>query len=280
MHKSVATALDVLRDRGPGEVVRVSIEKAAMWWRLGDPIDLRKLIGRPSPVARLDGCRFELDASEMSENLRYLLLSGKHEKPERMLVRRFLDPTLPVVDLGGSIGVVSCITNRKMRHPRLHVVVEANPSLIPLLVRNRNANRCHFTVLNRAIGYGGARLRLHVSPNVLASTVYGESDTTIDVETTTLGAILDDQGYQRCNLVCDIEGAEADLVRNEAGTLSAHVDMFIVEVHERLIGTAPTQAMLRTLSDAGFETAGREWDAVALRNTRRERTPAARGSIA
>jgi FkbM family methyltransferase len=270
VRRSVTTALNVLRDRGPGEVVRLSIEKAGMWWRLGNPIDLRKLVGRPSPVARLDGCRFQLDAPQMSENCRYLLLSGKYEKPERMLVRRFFDPALPLVDLGGSLGVVSCIANRQMRDPRLHVVVEANPSLIPVLVRNRDTNRCHFAVLNRAIGYGDARLRLHLSPNVLASTAYKESDTTIDVETTTLGAVLDEHRFERCNLVCDIEGAEADLVRNEAATLAARVDMFIVEVHDRLIGTAPTQAMLGTLSDAGFEIVGREWDSVALRNTRHD----------
>jgi FkbM family methyltransferase len=265
MHKSVATALNVLRDQGPGEVARLSIEKAMMWWRLGDPINPGKLIGRPSPVARLDGCRFWLDAPEMSGNLRYLLLSGKHEKPERLLVRRFVDPALPLIELGGSIGVVSCIANRRMRDPRLHVVVEANPSLIPLLLRNRDANRCQFSVLNRAIGYGGERLRFHVNPNVLASGAYGDSDTTIDVETTTLSSILNEYGFERCNVVCDIEGAEADLVGREAPTLSSCVDTFIVEVHERLIGTLQTQVMLRSLADAGFEIVGREWDSIALR---------------
>ena len=107
--------------------------------------------GRPSAVARLDGCRFRLDTPEVSDALRYLLLSGKHEKSERILVKKYVDADLPLVELGGALGVVSCVANKLLTRPDQHVVVAANPALIPILLDNRDRNGCRFTVVNRAI---------------------------------------------------------------------------------------------------------------------------------
>src|SRR5262245_7643009 len=115
--RKVATALSILTNQGVEQVARVSLEKAGIWWRHGEPLEIGKFLGRPSEVARLDGCRFRLDTPVVSDSLRYLLLSGKHEAPERTLVRRWLDPALPVVECGGSIGVVSCITNALLDDP-------------------------------------------------------------------------------------------------------------------------------------------------------------------
>jgi FkbM family methyltransferase len=267
LQRRIATALSVLQHEGFREVARVSLEKAAMWWRQGDAFELLKLVGRSTPVARLDGCRFTLDAAEVSESLKYLLLSGKHEAPERALVRQFVNPALPLVELGGALGVVSCIANRLLTDPDRHVVVEANPSLIPVLAANRDLNGSRFTVLNRVVGYDQPFASFPIARNVLASSLRVETGHRVTVPTTSLAGILDEFGFDRSTVICDIEGAEAELIRRESATLASRVDTIIIEVHDQLLGVEQTRALWNTLRDAGFEVMAAAWDTVALRRT-------------
>ncbi len=71
---------------------------------------------------------------------RELLLSGQYESPERRACRRYIRADLPVVEFGACLGVVACSVNRRLKDPRNHVVVEANPHLLPILAENRDRN--------------------------------------------------------------------------------------------------------------------------------------------
>jgi hypothetical protein len=156
------------------------------WWRQGEVWQLRK-----SRYVRLDGCRIGLEDS-YPPGFRNLLLTGIFERPEREAIRRFLDPGLPVVELGGCIGVVACVTNRKLRSPRQHVVVEANPAMIPFLKTNRDRNRSQFSILQGAVGYesaGVVEMRFQEA-NPLASSAHIAAGTMTSVPAVTLGRIL------------------------------------------------------------------------------------------
>jgi FkbM family methyltransferase len=265
LQRKLATAWSILHSQGLEAAARVSMERAGMWWRHGSRFELGKFVGRPSPYVRLDGCTFSLESPVISPIVRDLLLTGQHEAPERALIRRHLDPSLPLVELGGSIGVVSCIANAMLHDPSRHVVVEANPALLPVLDDNRRRNGRSFTVLHRAVGYGAAGLNFPVSTDILASSTLIPTGATVAVQTTSLGAILQARGFQQCTLVCDIEGAEIDMVREEAAVLRESVAMLIMEVHDRIVGPEACDAMFRSLHDAGFELVDRVWDTVAMR---------------
>jgi len=267
LQTKVSTAFSVLARDGLRGVARISFEKAGIWWRQGEPIDLGKLVGRPVPVARLDGCRFFLDAPEVSESLRYLLLSGKHEAPERALAKRWVDTSLPLVELGGSIGVVACVTNRSLLDPTRHVVVEANPKLIALLHRNRAVNGCQFTVRHRALAYSDSVVRFHVAEQAISSSIHLPTTDVAVVPTTTLSAVLEEHAFDRCSVICDIEGAEMDLIEHEASVLAARVAMLILEIHPRKVGEAAITRLRQQLRHVGFEEVDRVWDTIALRNT-------------
>ena len=47
------------------------------------------------------------------------LLSGTYEKPEREAVLRYRQPNWSAIELGGCIGVVSCITNKLLKNPEI-----------------------------------------------------------------------------------------------------------------------------------------------------------------
>jgi FkbM family methyltransferase len=268
LQRKLATAWSVLSGRGFEEAARVSLEKAGMWWRHGAPFELGKLVGRPSSYARLDGCRFDLESNVITPSLEYLLLTGKHEAPERTLIRRHLDRSLPVVELGAALGVVSCVTNALLEQPANHVVVEANPDLLPVLDANRRRNRCGFAIVHGAIAYDSPVVSFAVASDILESSTRLNTASTVDVPSTSLTAILRTYPFQRFNLVCDIEGAEIDLVLQESDVLRDHVDVLIIEVHDRLVGEQACGEMMRLLERLGFELLERMWDTVAMRRVR------------
>ncbi|HJZ74988.1 MAG TPA: FkbM family methyltransferase [Vicinamibacterales bacterium] len=267
MGNSLKTAYDLLTADGPGTVARVSIEKLGMWWRHGSTFDIGRFFGLPTPIARLDGCEFELHWPSVADNVRYLLLSGKHEQPERTLVKQFVPRDAPIVEFGAAFGVVSCISNRRLADPTQHVVVEANPALIAVLTANRNRNHCRFEVLHRAIAYDAPVVRLDLDENPLASRVHSAGRTVTPVTTTTLRRIVEERGFHRCTLVCDIEGGELDLVRHEADTIGDRVETIVLELHERIIGSEQTAEILARLRDIGFRIVARRWESVVLKKT-------------
>ena len=102
----------------------------------------------------LDGCRFALQSLDSESEMWVSLVNGFYEQPERIALTRYLDPDLPVIELGGCAGVIACLTNRRLHDRRAHVVVEANPLMLPLLLKNARLNGCDFQVVNAAIAYG------------------------------------------------------------------------------------------------------------------------------
>jgi len=235
---------------------------AGQWWRQGEFWQLRK-----SPYVRVDGCRIGLEKS-YSSGIRNLLTTGVFEKPEREAIRRYLDRSLPVVELGGSIGVVACTTNRRLRRPEQHVVVEANPTLIPLLEANRERNKSGFQVVHRAVGYESECVEMHLAEtDPLAGSAHTSGGRTEQVRAITLESITSQYQFDKFTLVCDIEGTEFDLIQKDAETLSQRVPLMIVEIHERMLGESKTSSLMAQLEQMGFKSVYRMRETWVLKNT-------------
>lgn len=249
---------------GARGVYDVLAHKLRSTWRRGEVWQLGRFVGQPTDIVRLDGCKFSIAKDRVPSNVVDLLLSDLYEEPERKALATFVKPELPVIELGACIGVVSCLTNRRLRSPEKHVVVEANPALLPLLEQNRTRNGCQFKIVNAAVSYGAETIEFGVDDNILASSVSDGAQRAVAVKTTTLERLLDENGFERATLICDIEGAELQLVENELPTLSQRVATIIMELHDRIVGAEPTQQMLSRLESAGFKTASRDGDVVVL----------------
>jgi FkbM family methyltransferase len=253
----------IFAQEGPRAALASSRIAAAKWWRQGEVWELRK-----SEHVRLGGCRFGLH-EQIGPSLRDLLVTGDFESPERTLVRRYLDRSLPVIELGGCIGVVACTTNLLLTPPRRHVVIEANPALVRIIEENRRQNGCEFTIVHAAVAYGSELARLHFSEtNPLESGVYCQAGTPAYIPTVSLREIVTKNDFRLCSLICDIEGIESDLVQHEADVLEERVAMFIVELHERLLGAERTETTLRTLQNKAFHLVDRMHETFVFRNNR------------
>jgi FkbM family methyltransferase len=223
-------------------------------WRQTEHPWLGHVVEWRGNIVSLDSCRFSLRNPIIGTATKSLFLQDGYEKCERDILKLYLNRSGAVVELGGAVGVVACVTNKMLDSPGRHVVVEANPDLIGVLHEHRERNGCRFTVLHRAIAYGGEAVAFYQdSLDYLGSSVQVQTTKSVSVPTITLAQILDEYGFDRCTLICDIEGGEMDLVRNEARVLQQHVESLIVEIHGWRVGHDQAEQMIRTLERIGFE---------------------------
>jgi FkbM family methyltransferase len=240
LRKKIDTAYTLYRKGG----VKNVYEHSRLIWQIKTKAD--------KPEVRLSRCKFNLDRiTDFPTKVE--LIMNKYEAPERRAVARYVRQDLPVIELGGSMGVVACVTNRLLKNPATHVVVEANPLVIPQLELNRRLNRCQFEIVNRAIAYGMESVTFRPSSNVCISSITAVGDQEpVTVQTIELRDIVRDHRFTRFNLICDIEGLEYDLVGHEMDILK-NADTIILETHCRFIGEDKCSHMMSKLEGAGFE---------------------------
>lgn len=232
---------------------------------LGRLVELRGNIGF------LDGLYFSLDHPAIDTRLKSHFATGAYEKSERRLAVRHVACNLPVIEGGGSIGVVSCVTNRLLHDPSKHLVVEANPALLPLLTKNRDRNGAKFSIVHAALGAEGSTVTFYMHGKSSAGSIRRETDQAVVVPAMTLMALLRKTGWKNISLLCDIEGAEIDLIRNEGTILRDFVQVFIVEMHPQISGVSSVNEALQALLYLGFVVREREEDVYVLYNDRQER---------
>ena len=256
--ENISAALQIFRDEGASALLAKVRRKADVW--------LRCFAARGIKSVTLDGCTFSL---EMMPNnaMKISLLKKKYERFERHAVLQYVRPEYPVVELGACIGVVSCVTNRALKNPKCHVVVEANPNVIAILQDNRDRNQCEFEILNMAIAYDLPSITFSPANDFRGTSLRAHNSyekPSVTVPTAQLGEIVEQRGYDCFTLVCDIEGHEYELVQREPHILN-RVDTLILETHARLIGEDKNRAVLKKLAYLGFRTIDQDLFVVVMR---------------
>jgi FkbM family methyltransferase len=266
--KQIATVARVWRESGPIGVVSAARSRSAAitdgvrrwytadrWW-LGRVVELR------GNRVRLERSTFDLSDPAIPTLLKARFLLNRYERVDRAIVGRFVDSRLPVLELGGGLGVIACLTNPRLDDPTAHVVLEANPELLPTLEKNRTLNQCRFAIVHGAIGYGTAvSFNLcdevsvsedHASYGFLSSGTTTPTHRSVWVPTISVHELLDHHAFARCTLVCDIEGAELHMGEAELTALARFVAILILEVHTRRYGQQGTSELARLLEKGGF----------------------------
>ena len=202
------------------------------------------------------------------------LREGFYEQPERNLIQQFLPTDLPVIELGGSYGIISGLINRTIDNDCPMIVVEANPELLSLCKENglSTYSSRDFRLRNLAIDYTGSKaVSFIVSPGVhdshvaTASQLATADQRQITVPATTLAEILVNEDITSdYALVCDIEGGEFGVVAREREAL-AKCQCAIIELHPRSFydsGETVT-TFIKTLQSVGLEIVASERTVVA-----------------
>lgn len=214
--------------------------------------------------------RVILDGNTICINNPLIPIERKHlfylnlfELPERESVKKYIDPSLPVIELGGSIGVVACLTNKLLASPDKHIVVEAHPLFVETLKKNKTTNQCKFTIIEKAIGYSGPEVNFGgiEFSNRIDGTANG-----IRIPTTTLQEVAQANQINEFTLICDIEGTEIELLCHEALFIQSHIKLIIMEVHPGIVGEIKTKDAIDKLQALDFKLIHHEQDVYVFKH--------------
>lgn len=206
-----------------------------------------------SPFLRSRGLLIPKHPQITTGRLRAALRSDSYERKECDAVARVVQEGDVVLELGGGIGYMSTLLSVTRRVARV-TSYEANPALISYIRSVHAANGVTNVDLHNALlsPEPGPPVAFHVRRNLLASSLDRDSDPdsitrTVQVPRQPLAEVL----AQMCPtvLVCDIEGAEADLL--PAGDWSG-LRVAVIELHPQWIGQAGVQAVFDAMHRAGL----------------------------
>jgi FkbM family methyltransferase len=243
--------------------------------RLISPVLANARTGRL--IAKLTGDRIRhrgliIDTSHpvITPEIKAALFWHGYESGEYRFIRRHLPRDLDVIELGGSMGVISATIRRHIELGRKLVIVEADPRLADVLETNLTNNRCAdgVTIERTAISYSGdASVSFALGPSSVSGRLADNSradEQTVTVPAVTLSGLVQRHGFSRFSLVCDIEGVEWDILAQDQGVL-AQAEVVIMELHARP-GLETISAQVDRLLGLGlFELIDQHGPVVALR---------------
>jgi FkbM family methyltransferase len=192
------------------------------------------------------------------------LLWGIYERAEIRFIRQYLMPDLDVIELGSSLGVVSCQIAQKLSASACLICVEANPGISQKIRRNLDLNsvRNVVNIVHSAVSYSGEpTINFFIGDTNLVSALTQSSSATTkkQVPTTTLAQLVNMYDIGEYVLVSDIEGAELDMFLNEKHVLKQCRQM-IIELHDTVksVGMVTVEQMIEMLvSEHNFHLCAR-----------------------
>ena len=149
----------------------------------------------------------------MPLNQRSLFYDRTYEEEEYRLCQKYIHKNDIVIELGGCIGFISCVINKKLKNQLSHVVLEPNPKLIKYLEQNKEKNKCSFLIENKIIS-NKKEEKLYLNHTILGSSITKESKDYIVVEGVKIKELELKHSLTFNTLILDIEGAEYDFFKN------------------------------------------------------------------
>jgi hypothetical protein len=139
------------------------------------------------------------------------------------------------------------------------------------LERNREINKCQFWIEPVALAYDAATVTFSIATNhFMHGRLHAVEGKLATVPTATLRQIIAKYKFETVNLISNSEGAEIEMVENDADILRDHVKTIIIETHANERGHDLVSKMMARLHEIGFRIAEqrREMPVFALINAR------------
>jgi FkbM family methyltransferase len=224
-------------------------------------VSFETVSGVPSPpgpeprLLRSRGLMFPNDPKFIIRKTRRLLRANDYERREADAVRALVGPDDVALELGAGIGFMSTLMAKSCKARAVHSF-EANPSFIPYIRRVHEANGVDgkVTLTNALLGAEDGTATFYERENFAASSLIEAPEgmtspvvATHAVPVLDIGRVMAE--IRPTALVCDIEGAEAELL--PLADLSS-VRVAVVELHPQWIGQKGVQAVFDAFHAAGL----------------------------
>lgn len=194
------------------------------------------------PSIRWPDYKFYIKRTGVNPAIAASVFWGFYEAGELRFIHQHYKGNSDIVELGGSMGIVSSHLASLQKSGKQLITVEANPFLADTLKSNVNRflnPENKFTLLTKAIAYKSSEVALRITDNsteTKAELVSNESNSNeVIVPAVKLSDIITAFNLKDFTLVCDIEGAEIELLENEDEALKNCRELFI-ELHETSSG--------------------------------------------
>lgn len=200
---------------------------------------------------RSRGMKFPKHPDFIKGKVRKLLRTNGYEQKESEAALRILRKDDVVIELGGGIGYMSTLAATKRAIKLVHSF-EANPHLIPYIREVHAANGVtNAHVINAILGPRKGSADFYLRDPMLGSSLEkleGEVDPP-SVKVDVLNAKSVFKEIKPNVLICDIEGAEVDLIPqlDLSGLRAA-----IIETHPQWIGPKGINTVMQAFMDAGL----------------------------
>ena len=213
----------------------------------------------------LDGVSFKVRNMPYSTGTKYLLARGKYEKPERRLLAGFIKPGDQVIEMGGSIGVLTAIIANRIGSTGRLISIEAAESLVahsgPWLEKNNNTKViCGFAFPVADCAEKIRILSFDESAGALAGIVSFKTLTAVNPAPAApqnaapvfdLNRIVSQFGIAPNILVVDIEGSER-IILDEAATFLASIEYVFIELHPAHYGMQTKKDIVSKIQQLGY----------------------------
>jgi FkbM family methyltransferase len=164
------------------------------------------------------------------------------------------------VDIGAHIGRYTIMAAKRIGDSGRVIAIEAHPETFELLNKNIKLNGLHNVMtINTVVTSQKGKVKLYLPGQANGFTVYNTiminranpTENFLEVEANTLDNILNENNIQRVNyLKIDVEGAELEVLKGAANTLSLNKDLtLLMEVH----GDANYNPVLDILREYNFQ---------------------------
>jgi FkbM family methyltransferase len=190
----------------------------------------------------------------VSDQVRASLLLGGYESAEYRFVQRYIPGDASVIELGASMGVMTCHLRRRVAAPHRVISVEADRRLFKLIDANLSANTsAPVELVNKAIDYsGGTHVDFSFGDDNLGGAVRADGGATMSVESIALRDLVAQLSGDDYSLVSDIEGAEWAMWENDHEFI-ARARTCVFELHDAPDGRKAEELVEAIANDPEIE---------------------------
>jgi FkbM family methyltransferase len=220
----------------------------------------------------LDGVRVPLKNSPLDPKTRRRLMRGSYELPECDLVRTFIKPGEQVLELGASVGIVTCFLGRQAGSTGRLVCVEADARLKAPFETQLAVNGVRAVWVNALC----CPLWQDQVPAHIAKMSFQQSERTLSGRAVagpaggegapwlTALAICRETKLEPTALVVDIEGSEG-VWSEYPPNLPDSIGLVIAEFHPGLLGSTITGQAVQAILEQGFVVAALRQNVLAFK---------------
>ncbi|MES2997366.1 MAG: hypothetical protein V4733_11210 [Verrucomicrobiota bacterium] len=215
-------------------------------------------------TATVDGLKFNLAGLPIPAKKKRHLRRGDYELPERILISKFVEPGMRVLELGASLGIISTFLARNIGPTGSLLSVEADLSLLPFWERNIHANGLKGKCVNAlACPTWNANVPVRLLANNFqpcADKLSGRITASTEASARTVPwktarTICEENDFEPTALIVDIEGTET-VWTEEPANFPSSVRLLIAEFHPQYTGPDIAADCAQAVLDAGFRLRG------------------------